>query len=74
MRSGRGEITVKITIPKFKALELDTGDSITGYYYAENGYWMGNGVPDYSRPVTRHRIVDGDGLHREIAEDTLENA
>jgi len=60
-----------ITLPLCSALELDTANTIRGYFYSENGYYMCNGVPDQNRPITRHYIVDCDGVHREVAEDTL---
>jgi len=56
---------------KCNALELDTAQVVTGFYYAENGYFMTDDAPDYERPVVRHYIVDEGGLHREIAESTL---
>lgn len=61
-----------IDVPLYKALELDTARQITGYFYAENGYYMREGVPDQDRPVIRYYIVDEDGVHHDIAEDTLE--
>ena len=59
-------------VPRCTAIELDTAQIVEGFYYLENGYWMSNGVPDMSRPVERHYIVDIDGQHREIAESTLD--
>lgn len=61
-----------MAVPLCRALELDTARPITGYFYAENGYYMRNGVPDTNRPVTRYYIVDEDGVHHDVAEDTLE--
>ena len=58
-------------IPKCVATELDTGLSVIGFYYAENGYWMNNGKPDLDQPVVRHYVVDGDGRHRETCETTV---
>ena len=59
-------------VPLCRALELDTARQINGYFYAENGYYIRDGVPDLERPVTRYYIVDGDGRLHDIAEDTLE--
>ena len=61
-----------VNVPRYTALELDTGQIVEGFYYLENGYWIDNGKPDLSRPVERHYIVDVDGQHREIAETTLD--
>lgn len=58
-------------VPIYTALELDTAIEVTGYFYAENGYYMINSKPDVNRPVTRFYIVDCDGVHHDIAEDTL---
>lgn len=63
---------VVLQVPKYKALELDTAECVEGYYYMENGYWTSNGVPDLNKPVQRHKIVDVNGLHREVAPETLE--
>lgn len=60
-----------IEVPRYSAIELDTGEHVSGYYYMENGYWIDNGKPDLNRPVQRHYIVDVSGKHRDIAEDTL---
>ena len=61
-----------MTVPLCRALELDTARPITGYFYAENGYYMQEGKPDLERPTTRYYIVDNDGVHHDVAEDTLE--
>ena len=61
-----------VKVPQYTAIELDTREIVSGYYYLENGYWTINGVDDISRPVIRHKIVDEDGCHRDIAEETLE--
>jgi hypothetical protein len=61
-----------INVPRYTALELDTAQIVEDYYYLENGYWMSNGKPDLNQPVERHYIVDVDGRHREIAENTLD--
>lgn len=63
-----------IKVQQYQALELDTAEIVSGYYYLERGYWMDNGDPDLERPVERHYIVDYSGNHREIAESTLSNA
>jgi len=65
------EMDMEVTVPKFCAMELDTGNIVEGYYYLENGYWMSCGKPDYNHPVQRHKIVTNDGIHVEIAEGTL---
>lgn len=57
---------------KRQALELETGNTVVGYYYLENGYQMRYGRPVLSEPVERHYIVDVNGCHIEIAETTLE--
>ncbi len=49
---------------KFRALELDTGVMRFGSYIAEDGV---SGIDGEN--VTRHKIFDG--LHHEIAEETL---
>lgn len=59
-------------VQKYRALELETGHTIEGFFYEEAGYWKSNGVPDLNRPVKRYYIVDENGAHREAAEDTLE--
>jgi hypothetical protein len=61
-----------IIVPRFTALELETAQCVEGYYYLENGYFMSNGVPDINQPVKRYYMVDDDGVHREIAESTVE--
>jgi len=61
-----------ITVPRVTALELETAQCVDGYFYLENGYFMNNGVPDINQPVKRYYIVDEDGIHREIAESTVE--
>ena len=61
-----------IDVPRYTALELDTGQVVEGFYHLENGYLISNGKPDFYRPVERHFIVDVDGRHREIAETTLD--
>lgn len=61
-----------MVVPFCRALELDTAIPITGYFYAENGYFMQYGKPDINRPVIRYYIVDSDGIHHDVAEDTLE--
>lgn len=63
----------ELKVEKYRAVELDTGCSVEGYYYCENGYYMANGKPDINKPVKRHYIVDDDGRHREIAKTTLRN-
>lgn len=55
---------------KFRALELDTGRWVYGYYVAEHGYYMNNGVPDLNKPVVRHYII-GDGGKHDICEETV---
>jgi len=61
-----------MNVSKYRALELDTGNEVFGYYYAENGYHMSKGEPVFDKPCVRHKIVDEIGCHREIAPDTLE--
>jgi hypothetical protein len=63
-----------VNVPKFKAHELDTNNIVSGYYYCENGYWLVHGRPDLDKPVKRHKIVDEDGIHRDIDETSLEPA
>ena len=61
-----------IKVPTYSAIELDTGNSVEGYYYLENGFFISdNGKTDLTRPVQRHKIVDGNGQHLEIAIETL---
>lgn len=55
---------------KFRALELDIGKWVYGYYVAEHGYYMDNGVPNLNKPVVRHYIVDGSGKH-DICEESV---
>jgi hypothetical protein len=59
-------------VQRYAALELETAYSVEGFFYEEAGYWMSCGKPDLNRPVKRYYIVDADGIHREIAENTLE--
>lgn len=54
-----------ITVPRFKAYELETGNVVHGYFYEEFGYFMSSGIPDLNRPVKRYYIVDACGSHRE---------
>ena len=60
-----------IKVQKYLAIEIDTGLTVGGYYYCENGYYMIDGKPDINRPTERYYIVDSSGCHREICEDTL---
>ena len=55
---------------KFRAMELDTGRLVYGYYVAEHGYYMNNDVPDLNKPVVRHYII-GDGGKHDICEETV---
>lgn len=55
---------------KFRALELDTGRWVYGYYVAKHGYFMNNGVPDLNKPVVRHYIIGDSGKH-DICEETV---
>ena len=55
---------------KFRAVELDTGRLVYGYYVAEHGYYMNNGTPDLNKPVVRHYIIGDSGKH-DICEETV---
>jgi len=55
---------------KFRALELDVGRFVLGYYVAEHGYYMNNGAPDLNKPVVRHYIIGDSGKH-DVCEDTV---
>ena len=55
---------------KFRALELDTGRWVYGYYVAQHGYYMNNSVPDLNKPVVRHYIIGDSGKH-DICEETV---
>jgi len=55
---------------KFKALELDTGNVVYGYYVAEHGYYMCNDIPDLNKPVVRHYII-GDGGKHDVLETSV---
>lgn len=56
---------------KFRALELDTGNMVYGYYVKEHGYWMNNGIPDLNQSVVRHYIYGESGTRYDICECTL---
>lgn len=55
---------------KFRALELDVGRFVFGYYFAEHGYYMNNGNPDLNNPVARHCIIGDSGKH-DICDDSV---
>ena len=62
---------ININIPIFRSYELDTAFLIEGSYIKENGFYMNNTIPDYNKPVVRHKICDEDGIYHEVSKDYL---
>ena len=60
-----------MNIPIFRSYELDTAFLIEGSYIKENGFYMNNTIPDYNKPVVRHKICDEDGIYHEVSKDYL---
>lgn len=60
-----------MNIPIFRSYKLDTAFSIEGSYIKENGFYMNNTIPDYNKPVVRHKICDEDGIYHEVSKDYL---
>ena len=60
-----------MNIPIFRSYELDTAFLIEGSYIKENGFYMNNTIPDYDKPVVRHKICDEDGIYHEVSKDYL---
>lgn len=58
-------------IPIFRSYELDTAFLIEGSYIKENGFYINNNIPDYNKPVIRHKICDEDGIYHEVSKDYL---
>jgi len=60
-----------MNIPIYRSYELDTAFLIEGSYIKENGFYMNNTIPDYNKPVVRHKICDEDGIYHEVSKDYL---